>query len=177
MQFENLSKHTEHFHLVSDTANGKEYWAGGSDWVSDPEHIEVSILGKVRGLEWHDRMIKRGINVRLEPTVSSMSLYFWKDLGWVVISALTGRPHKVKFVNSRGQGWFVKDVGTTEQTLCINQSKDVFIDVSMNGDQIGEVTYRVEGRVMAHFSSFSIPTDSNLIYQFEVEAEPVKELS
>lgn len=176
MAYENLSKHAEHFHLVSDGPNGKEYWAGGQDWVTDPNHSYVSVLGKVRALEWHDRMIKRGINAQLSPTHHDMQLYYWKGLGWVVISALTGKAHMVKFANSRGDGWFIKDVGTIEQTLCINRNKDTFVDVTMRGDQIGEVTCRVEGEVMENFGTFSIPTESNLIYQFEVEVEPVKEL-
>lgn len=176
MQYENLSKHCEHFCLVRETVDGREYWAGGGDWVSNPEHSELSIMGKVRAVEWLTRMNERGINVQMEPIHHDIQLYNWKGLGWVVISTVTGKPHMVKFVNSRGDGWFIQDVGTVEQTLCINQNKNVFIDIRIHGDKIGEVTYRVDGHVMSDFGSFTIPTESNLIYQFEVEVEPVKEL-
>lgn len=177
MKYENLSKHSEHFHLVCDTADGKEYWAGGSDWVTDPDNPEVSILGALRALEWHTRMINRGINAYLEPAHTSIQLCDWKGIGWVGISAVTGKAHRVKFVNSRGQGWYIKDVGTIEQTLCINYSKDVYADILIRGDQIGEVNYYVQGEGMVNFRSFTIPTDSNLIYQFELEQEPIPELS
>jgi hypothetical protein len=177
MQFENLSKHSAHYRIASFTADGKEYWAGGNDWVADPEKYDVSIMGHKRALEWVARLNKRGIDVHLVPADIGLQLINWKGIGWVFISALTGRPHQVKFVNSRGTGWFIKDVGTIEQTLCINYSKDYRMDIVIRGDQIGEVTAWVEGTVMNNFGSFTIPSDSNLIYQFEIEVEPIPELS
>ena len=175
MQYENLSKHSAHFRIACDSLEGKEYWVGNGDWVKNPDSDDITVLRYKRALEYLDRLHKCGVNAYLEPVVTDIQLIHWKGFGWVVFSAVTGKVHDVKFINSRGQGWYIKDVGTIEQTLCINYSKDAYADVLIRGDQIGEVTYYVNGTVMEDFGSFSINTDSNLLYQFEISVEPVPE--
>lgn len=173
MKRENLSKHATFFNLVHDGENGPEYWAGADDWVKDPGHPDVSVLTTQMALKWVDRFVAKAIQVRLQHAEHTVTFTKWKDVGWITISAVTGMAHRVKFVNSRGAGWFMKDEGTVERMLCINHSAIVYSDIVIRGEEIGDVTVWVSGEALTDFTTISIPPGSNLIYQFEIEVDPV----
>lgn len=173
---QNLSTIGKTYRIVFDGPNGPEYWCGGFDWTKDPNpgFCIINHLGEEASIYWQNYLLKRGVITRVEQVVSDYILYKWPDLGWVVINHRNkdSTIHKVYVAHNFGQGWFVKDRGTIEQTLCIQRSASMYQDVTFAGDKIVKVIATVDGGSFDDFDSIIIPEDGNLKYHFEFESVP-----
>ncbi|ARV76641.1 hypothetical protein PHABIO_10 [Pseudomonas phage Phabio] len=175
MKTANLSTLNDHYAIEITGEDGPEYWAHSDIYIADITHEFVGKFNKQSVGHWLDWHTRRGINARAVPVSHHHTLVKWPDYGWVVIvpNGRESSVHKAYLAGTYGDGWFMKDEGTTERLLCMNIGEYVYWEMKVQGKNLGDLTVIVEGdRHVAN--SFNIPTDSDLSYQFTFDVNPVE---
>lgn len=175
MKLLNLSTLNEHFVIEVAGKDGPEYWAHSHEYYVDINHPSVAKFNKRSVEHWVDWHARRGINAHVRPVEHFHTLIQWPDHGWIVIVP-DGRGstiHNVYLAGNYGDGWFMKDEGTTERLLCLNNGVNSYDELKVQGKNLGELTTLYKGKRFKA-SSFTVPTDSDLCYLFTYNPKPLE---
>lgn len=175
MKLTNLSKIGPLHVLAIDLPDGTEYWTHDIEFSKDI--TQANKLGTGASIHWMSKLLNRGFNVRAEVYKDSViCLMYWPGEGWVVVNhrEWPSTVHRVYLNNSYGAGWFFKDEGSVERQLCMNRGGGAYLDLTVRGRDILKSTMRIEGDVMENFTAFTIPCDSDLVYQFAFDPTPLE---
>lgn len=174
MQLTNVSKIGPIHVLEFDGPDGKEYWTGGTDFSKDIS--QATQLGTLGAMHFMGKLMKRGIDVSCKPIVGDIQLIRWLDIGWVVVNHREWpiTVHRAYYTGAYGNGWFMEGEGSIERKLCINQPNHTYVDITVRGRDIHDVSLRVEGETFDKWGVLSIPCDSDLLYQFSFDPTPLE---
>lgn len=176
MAYQNLSTIGETYVIELDGEHGLEYWTGGTGWTQDLEQAQRFGTGKA---QLFMAMLQNcGLKVRCKTVPGQYQFMQWPGIGWVVVNFSNEETtvHRVRIINGYGEGWFIKDHGTIEHTLCINRKADFFQDIVFRGQEIVSVFTTLNGERSDDIEAIIIPDDSNLRFMFEFESKPAVEL-
>lgn len=175
MQLTNVSKIGPIHVIAMDLPDGTEYWTHAFEFSKDIS--QANQLGTGACMHWMGKLMARGFNVRAVVwEEGNISLMNWLGQGWVVVNHREWpvTVHKVYLNNAYGDGWFFKDEGSVERKLCMNRGGNVYLDLTVRGREIVQSTLRVEDQIMDNFNAFTIPCDSDLVYQFAFDPTPLE---
>ncbi len=174
MKLTNMSKIGPQHVLTFAGPTGMEYWIGGTDFSHDIE--QANLLGTGAAMHFMGKLMQRNIGVACKVVESNITLMHWPDIGWVVMNhrEWPTTVHRVYLNNAYGEGWYFKDEGSVERKLCMNRSLGCYLDLVVRGREIVSSTMRVDGETIENFNSFTIPYESDLIYQFAFDPTPVE---
>lgn len=174
----NLSEIKQKNYVVTLNAEKQtEYWKGGSDWTTDVNDPDVAKVGTDAWFHWADWHVKHGVNVSAMAAPTMYDLIYWPDLGWVVLNFTKKEvtAHRVYFVGTFGDGWYVENEGSVERKLMITLSPTARHVVTVRGHDILKVDMDIAGEPLSSgWTALQIPYHSNLKYQFEFDPTPLE---
>lgn len=154
---------------------GPHYWLYDNDWTMDPNHPDIFKAGTDTIQKYMAELeeLHGWCNLDTAETTAPITMMQWADGVWVVINPQNGKIHKVQFVGTYGEGFYVKDEGTTERELVIKRNGEAWTHLKVRGkDIINCQVATVCGHVFTEWYSLNIRPDGNLKYQFEFEETP-----
>lgn len=149
------------------------YWQGEDDWTEDHTASNIVVAPNSRVEEFSSYLFNEyGYLVDTIEVESDLVVMEWPCGTWVVLNPQDrGTPHRIQFVGTHGDGYYMKDEGTTERELVLRRNEDFWSHVTIRGKQIiGCNAQSLDGDVL-DIATFGIPQNGNLKYQFEYEAQ------
>lgn len=156
-------------YVVRDPMTDREsYWAGSRDWETCIDHPAVITVTEERSA---------AILRRCYPDEIILNTFVEADRGvdvikvngkWVVGDRNKGELLEVKVALSYGKGFYIKDMGTIENTICLNNGAEAYFDISFKGDTITKVESKQFGQEW-----FFIPAGCQALNFFRT-GDPVK---
>lgn len=149
------------------------YWQGEDDWTDNHKAVDIVVVPNSRVQEYRDYLFKEhGYLVDVIEIESNLEVMQWPCGTWVVINPQNnGEPHRIQFMGTHGDGYYMKDEGTTERELVLRRNEDFWSHVTIRGKQITGCTAQTLDGDILDIATFGIPQNSNLKYQFEYEAK------
>lgn len=150
-----------------------QYWCGEADWTTDPDRQDV-IIRPLASLAEHIKYLKDDHDIEATPFERDhvFQVIEWADKTWVVINPNKGTIHRVFMANVYGQGWYMKNEGSIEKELVIRRNAQSWNHIKFRGDKIQSLEVHLPDDIVTWCGGFNVPSDSNLRFQFEYEAEP-----
>lgn len=117
------------------------YWCGGNNWSYDADHPDVIVTTEDRIYKLFSTVFTDKIQMALFQEVEHVVTVVKLDGKWITSNRVDIEPCEVKVALSYGKGFFIKDMGTTEQVISINNSAGFYFDIHVKGENITKVTF------------------------------------
>lgn len=154
---------------------GPYYWLGDNDWTEDSRHPHIFKAGTTLIQSYMDELEEQHgwCDLNATDTIAPITMMQWVDGTWVIINPQNGAIHQVKFIGTYGDGYYVKDEGTTERELVIKRNDKAWTHLKVRGKNIVDChVATVCGHEFTEWYSLNIQPEGNLKYQFEYEVTP-----